>query len=502
MFTNDLKFNRAQYFNDFTQSREMIFDSIWKNLRRNLIAIAVVFFLLITSTKELSAQVNESGLKVSEGQARPAIDWVYPWKEDWSVLADPSLRTDPFDCIKYIPIGSNPKTYLSFGVTIRQRFETVSVLLTPLQPDDYFLDRTQIHADLHLGSYCQIFTQISDIRADGKTILTPVDQDRLDLEQGFIAVTIPAGQGAFGITVGRQEPDLDRQRFVSIGDGPNVRNPFDSFHIGYKGEHWHIVAFYSQPVIIRDQELFDDISVSSFTISGLRVEQSNFGPGRLSLFAAQLRNNNAFYLTAKGGERRNVLDIQYAGRSHVKDWDIEGMVQGGHIGAKTIRAWGVGGLFGYTWIKLPWSPRLGIQLDAASGTENPNSDKLGTFNPLFPNGYYELLAGYPGYANFVHLKLSAMVFPAHEISTLLSSGFIWRETTADAVYLLPMIPVFGTAGRGTTYSGAYFQIRFDWAISDHLASAIDAQYFAHSPWLRQAGAKDGHYILVELRFGI
>ncbi|PYT63587.1 MAG: hypothetical protein DMG42_36050, partial [Acidobacteria bacterium] len=54
-----------------------------------------------------------------------------------------------------------------------------------------------------------------------------------------------------------------------------------------------------------------------------------------------------------------------------------------------------------------WPPRIELQVDAASGTDNPNGDTLGTFNPLFPSGFYEMLAGYPGYANFVHLRSSA-----------------------------------------------------------------------------------------------
>jgi hypothetical protein len=374
--------------------------------------------------------------------------------------------------------------------------------LTPIIPDDYLLDRTQFHADLHLGPHIRIFTQLVDARAPGKTLVGPADQDRLDLEQAFVEVTVPAEQGALKFTVGRQEPEFDLQRFADIRDGPNVRQPFDSVAAEYTRKDWLVAAFYSQPVDTRDRRLFDDVSSSRFTFSGARLERSNVGPGKLSLFAAQLRNDNALYLTAIGRERRNVVDIRYAGRAAGWDWDVEGMAQTGHVGGKKIRAWGTGGLFGYTWVSRPWSPRLGLQFDAASGTGNPNGHTLGTFNPLFPSGFYEMLAGYPGYANFVHLRSSAMVHPRKTLSALLNVGGLWRQTTADAVYLLPAIPVAGTAGRGSAYSGAYAQIRLDWAISRHLAGAIDVEQFAHSTSLQQAGARDGHFIGVELRFGI
>ena len=457
---------------------------------------AAAALLSAATANALAAQVNVPPPK------RPAIDWLYPWKEDWSALADPALRTDAFDPLKYIPIGSDPKSYLSFGATIRQRFESVSLRLTPLQPSDYLLDRTQVHADLHLGPHVQVFTQLVDARALGKDFVAPVDQDRLDLEQAFAAVTLPTRQGAFEITVGRQEPDLDMQRFASTGDGPNVRNPFDSFHAGYMDKSWRLVGFYSRPVSQRDRELFDDVSSRDLTLSGVRVERRELGHGKVSFFAAQLRNDNAFYLAAVGRERRDILDLRYAGRLAGWDWDAEGMVQRGHVDAKKIRAWGIGGMLGHRWVSQLWSPRLGLQIDAASGNDNPNGDILGTFNPLFPNGYYELLAGYPGYANFVHLKSSAMVFPRRTLSALVSAGAVWRETTTDAVYLLPAIPVANTAGRGSAYSGAYAQIRLDWAISPHLTGAIDAEQFMQSRSLHQAGARDGHFIGVELKLGM
>jgi hypothetical protein len=46
------------------------------------------------------------------------------WHEDWSVLADPHLRIEPLDGLKYIPLPFNdPKSYVSLGVTLRERFE-------------------------------------------------------------------------------------------------------------------------------------------------------------------------------------------------------------------------------------------------------------------------------------------------------------------------------------------------------------------------------------------
>jgi len=57
-------------------------------------------------------------------------------------------------------------------------------------------------------------------------------------------------------------------------------------------------------------------------------------------------------------------------------------------------------------------PRIGIQVDAASGDKHAGDSTIGTFNPLFPNGYYFTLAGYTGYTNLIHIKPSVVVKPA------------------------------------------------------------------------------------------
>jgi hypothetical protein len=259
---------------------------------------------------------------------------------------------------------------------------------------------------------------------------------------------------------------------------------------------------YARPVLTRDRRPFEDISANDFTFTGARLERHNLGRGKLSFFAAQLRNDHALYLAASGHERRNIIDAHYAGRGAGWDWDVEAMGQWGSVGDKKIHAWGGGTLFGYTWESGTWSPRLGFQFDAASGTHYSRGTVLATFNPLFPNGFYELLAGYPGYANFVHIRLPAMMHPTRKLSTLFDTGSLWRVTTADAVYLLPAIPALGTAGHGGAYSGTYGQIRLDWKFSQHLTAAFDSEYFAHSQSLQQAGARKGHYIGVELNFGI
>ena len=69
-------------------------------------------------------------------------------------------------------------------------------------------------------------------------MLGPIDQDRFDLEQAFLEISVPAGKGTLGITVGRLEPFFDLQRFASVQEGPNVWQPFDSVDASYTRGDW------------------------------------------------------------------------------------------------------------------------------------------------------------------------------------------------------------------------------------------------------------------------
>src|SRR6202012_3429028 len=135
-----------------------------------------------------------------------------------------------------------------------------------------------------------------------------------------------------------------------------------------------------------------------------------------------------------GPERRNIFDGRFAGAAGDLDWDVETMFQTGSVGAKTIRAWAVGPRAGLTLPSVAWTPRVGVQVDVASGDAHHGDGRVGTFNPLFPNGYYFTLAGYTGYSNLIHVKPSITFKVTPKVTLLTALGFQWRATTADAIY--------------------------------------------------------------------
>jgi hypothetical protein len=441
---------------------------------------------------------------IAEDIERPAIEF-NRWQEDWSVLADPDVPREPLDELKYIPLSaSDPQTYLSFGADVRERFEANDAAdfgVGSNRNADYDISRLEFHADARLAGQVQFFAQLQSDYAIDKPVLTPVDQDRLDLEQAFVAVVEPLDGGTLKLRFGRQQFSFDLQRFVSSRDGPNVRQSYDAAWVDYEQGPWRFISFYSQPVQDRDLRPFDDYSSNRLTYGGVRAERELTAGTHLAVYLSRFTQNDAKFPSAAGNERRDILDLHVSSNRAPLDWELEAMGQTGRIGADNIRAWAVGSLNGYTFTVIPWMPRLGIQLDAASGDRNPGDHELNTFNPLFPNGYYVTLAGYTGYTNFIHVKPSITVHPNRRLKLMGAVGAQWRETTADAVYTQPDIPVAGTAGHAGRYTGTYGQGRIEYGASAHLALALEVVHFQIGSAIHAVGGHDSNYAGAQFTLG-
>src|ERR1700761_2275055 len=90
-------------------------------------AATAVFLTMVCMSRAAHAQdTSPDSTQASPVQSsgeRPALR-NNRWQEDWSVLADPSLRTQWGDALKYLSLSTaDPKTYLSFGMSLRERAE-------------------------------------------------------------------------------------------------------------------------------------------------------------------------------------------------------------------------------------------------------------------------------------------------------------------------------------------------------------------------------------------
>ena len=302
---------------------------------------------------------------------RPAIAF-NRWAEDWSVLADPDVPREPLDELKYISLSNHDaRSYLSFGADIRERFEVNDANFGTggNQQDSYVLSRTEAHLDLRIHGQVQVFFQLQSDISSGKQRPSPVDQDRLSIEQAFVAVSEPVGDGVVAIRIGRQENGFDLQRFLSVRDGPNVRQSYDGVSVAYTSGPWRLITLYTHPVENRNSSLFDDYSSPHLSLGLARIERQVTSSSSLSAYFGQFRQDNARFPSASGNERRDLVEVRYTGVGGRVDWDAEAMSQNGRIGAQAIRAWATGVVIGRTFGSTRFRPRVSLQSMQPQGTK-------------------------------------------------------------------------------------------------------------------------------------
>jgi Alginate export len=422
--------------------------------------------------------------------------------DDWSFLADKSLRSDFWDPIKYIPLGSEA-CYVSLGGEIREAFEQVGNDNWGKQRymNAFLLQRYMLHSDWHLGENFRVFVQLKsgleDFRAGGPR---PIDEKRLDFEAAFLEVGNTHKKNWAVLRVGRQELNYGSGRLVSVREGPNVRQSFDGVKIRSKVGAWNVDGWAVRPDLDKPG-FFDnapDHKTAFWGVYATRpvVSQRLRGVG-YDLYYLGLHRKNATFERGTAAELRHTIGARLWKRIATEepgaDFDYEGVLQfgtfgtSGTFGSADIRAWTFASDTGYSLATVPLRPRISIKADISSG-DNPGSHTLGTFNPIYPIGnYFGVLADTgPGPVNFIDVHPRIQTQLPHGISISTDIVAQWRENVHDGVYAVPgflLVPANGSRARFVGYRpGA--EIR--WQINRHAYLQADYGIFYAGQFLKEA----------------
>ncbi len=430
---------------------------------------------------------------------RPPLSPNPRYEENYQFLADPSKRTDFYDSIKYIPLGNDPTTYLSFGGEIRERFD--GFLKNPLlgtnhlSSDNYFLHRSLVHADLHVSEYFRGFFQFGYHEVWGKSSpVTSLDRDNFDVQQAFAEVNLPLqDREKLGLRVGRQEMLLGSERLVSSREGPNIRRSFDALRAIYSRGAYNFTGFVTHPVDVKEGVLDDapDYKQAFFGVYGTAPITKNVNT---DLYYLGFNRDGAIFSQGIADEKRHSVGTRLWGESLGFDYNFEAVYQFGTFGQDDITAWTLASDSGYSFTDVLLQPRIGLKADIASGDKNNNDKELNTFNALFPKGAYFTQNALIGPANFIDLQPNITVIPRQNISVNFGADILWRENTNDAIYRQPNIAFVGTAGKGGQYSGTQWFILTTWQIDRHASITVTYVHFAVGDAIKSVGGGDSDYV--------
>ena len=432
---------------------------------------------------------------IARADTSPAFQLVRA-DEDWSALRNAPNAAPWF---KYIALNDG-SAYLSLGGEVRERLDAFDATRFGIGrvADDYLLQRVLVHADLHFGDRVRVFAQLGREDAIGKKPpLSVSDTDRGDVQNLFIDVILDDAQHT-QLRFGRQELIFNpTQRFVSVREGPNVRQSFDGVQAKWHDGDWNVDLFATRPVLYKIGA-FDDHSDDTQAFYGAYASKKLGATVSLDFYWFGLRRNAVQFGTVHADEHRDSAGARIAGSSGDFDYDTEAMTQWGQFGQRDISAWAASAIAGYT-LHSAWSPRLGLEFDAGSG-DHGKSGALGTFNPLFPKGAYFDESALISWANSVIVRPSLSVQPTRTLSLRASVIARWREDAHDAVYLQPYVPLAATLGNRAREVGQAYELDATWRLGRAWVFAGEVAHERAGPAITRAGGRDADFFMFSAQY--
>lgn len=358
------------------------------------------------------------------------------FEEDWTCLRGVESRMG-FDRLKAIPVGHDG--WLDIGGEIRQRYEITrdpAFGADPDDPDGVWLQRYTIHGDLRLGAHLRLFAQLSSALETGRAGgASPVDENRLAVQNLFADLRVPLARGTLAARFGRQELQFGSGRLIDVREGPNVRRTFDAVRPFVESGDWRVDGILARP-IDTDPGIFDDDRSRDEALWGVyAVRRNALMPGAaIDIYYLGHRDEAARFAQGAGEATRHSLGARFSGQSAGWDWNWEGVYQFGSFAGGNLSAWTLASQTGYTFEDAPWRPRIALSANIASGDDDPDDADLGTFDPLFPRGNYFSEAAVLGPRNFWNLHGFVTVNPHDRLSLIADYNLYWRLETGDGVY--------------------------------------------------------------------
>lgn len=438
------------------------------------------------------------------------------FNDDFSYLeGEPgSYRKDWFDPIKHIRLDD---LTLRLGGEARGRLESVTRKRYGAEDptnDTFFLHHYLAHVNAEYRQLVRVYFEGTTAFAeDVDRTAMPNPTDRWDVHQMFFDVRFLGEEIPLALRIGRQELLYGAQRLVSPLGWANVYRTWDGAKLFWTSKDLDIDAFYTRPVIVDPKGMNRCDSDQDFY--GVYATYKGIPRHGIDLYYLGLRNRgdvanaNVPVADNRGDLSLNTHGVRFFGKTdvgpHVWDYDTELAGQWGRMAGDTIQAWMWAAETGYTFSDLPWTPRIGVGIDYASGDHDPTDGFHGTFNQMFPLGH-----AYLGYLDQVgrqniwaqNIQLSAK--PLDNVTTQLLYHTFWLDKVEDALYNAGGGPVRRTiTGAAGAEVGHELDLTVNWQVDPHLSVLFGYSHMWAGDFLQDTGTSedpDLFYVMWTYRF--
>lgn len=413
-----------------------------------------------------------------------------------SQMSDPLLGSDKYekpvwnlhDALKL------PK-WLSLSVEQRTRYETVdgSFKAGGKGGDQQIPLQTDLWLEAHLANFRAgvEFLDARQVGSDSGTGINSTHVDEADFIQGYLAwADQNVGYSGLGaeVIVGRQSLNFGSRRLIARNAMRNTINSFDGVRLRLLDYgNWQFNAFVTKPVgrypnnpdqLLDGFHSFDEPEYQTW-FSGTFLEKYDIAWG----INAELY---LYHLDEGDRKRSQTANRRYftpGMRFYMKpakgafDFQTETIGQFGTVRSSTAAsngtdldhsAWYQHLDVGYTFA-IPWSPRLALEYDYASGDHDPNDKKDQRFDTLYgarrfefgPTGIYGAFAR----SNINTPGLRVTAAPRSDVQLGLAHRLYWLAENKDS---WTSANLRDTTGRTDNFIGQQLELTARWDFNSSL----------------------------------
>lgn len=400
---------------------------------------------------------------------------------------------------------------LTLSANTRLRYETIEG-----QPctgfnesDDLFNMRTIVTGEFRTGRL-RFGAELYDSRVYGGDAGTPIttgEVNTLELVQAYVGYDVPDAFGPgtkLGLQAGRFTLNLGSRRLVAADDYRNTTNGYTGLRadLGLPDDLTATLIYAlpqvrlpdNRPEIVDNRVKFDRESFDLVLWGGLLSKKLASKRGAIELSYYHLGERDAPRLATRDRSLNTVgLRIYRDPAAGRTDFESETIYQSGSVSASlsptaariNVSAWFTHLETGYT-LRHPWSPRIAIELDYASG--DGRGGKFGRFDTLFgmrradlaPAGLYNAV----GRANLVATGIRLEATPSKRIDAFAAYRPLWLASRFDSFSTTGVRDASGNSGR---FAGHQFDARVRyWLIPKRLRLEWNGLVLVKGRFLREA----------------
>jgi len=411
------------------------------------------------------------------------------------------LRKSPFTLERAL----GGPSWLHLGVEHRARYETYNepFRLNQIGGDQQLPVQTLIRLGIRYDPI-RFFAELMDARihlTDNGSTIPSGEVDKTDILQLYAGLgssnLLGSGMPA-ELSVGRFTLDFGSRRLIRRGNFRNAPAAFTGLHVAVGGPSLFLRTFVVQPV-------FQFANKGDTEEHGSLFWGGYLGQRRLPWFHTDLYVyflNESDRLPNTSSRRRHFqtpgMRVYKPSAAGQVDYEIETIWQFGRLADAVGSARMIHHLAHYQHVELgymfdvPWTPRVLVQYDYASGDNDPNDNRDERFDSLFGGVSFDLNPGgtwgpfrrsninSPGYRLYVTPRPNVSFFVAHRVFWLAQARDQWVGTSLR-----------DSSGQSGNFLGHHFEARGHWIATNNVVFESGLAYLlkgSFSQNLTQTGA--------------